>query len=77
MIRTPQGEEYTRNGNFLVGVEGYLMTKNGYPVLGENGPLFLQERYYTINQNGEIYVRPIDRPDVDGFFFRSAENCHV
>ncbi|AEH40885.1 flagellar basal body rod protein FlgG [Treponema paraluiscuniculi Cuniculi A] len=68
VIRTPQGEEYTRNGNFLVGVEGYLMTKNGYPVLGENGPLFLQERYYTINQNGEIYVRPIDRPDVDGFF---------
>ena len=43
-VETPYGEQYTRNGNFLVGVEGYLMTKEGYPVIGENGRIFLQDK---------------------------------
>ncbi|CEM62562.1 flagellar basal-body rod protein FlgF [Treponema phagedenis] len=67
-VQTPQREEYTRNGNFLVGVEGYLMTKEGYPVLGENGRIFLQDMEYKINQNGEIYARPITEPDTDAVF---------
>jgi flagellar basal-body rod protein FlgG len=58
-VETPNGERYTRNGNFTVGVEGYLETKEGYPVLGENGRINLQNSQYTINKNGEIYVRPI------------------
>ncbi len=37
VIDTPNGERYTRNGNFLIGKEGILETKDGYPVLGENG----------------------------------------
>ena len=36
-IQTPDGERYTRNGNFMIGKEGILETKDGYPVLGENG----------------------------------------
>lgn len=64
-IETPQGERYTRNGNFTVGVEGYLMTKEGYPVLGENGRIFLQDALYTVNKNGEVYVRPISNSDAD------------
>ncbi len=64
-VETPYGEKYTRNGNFLVGVEGYLMTKEGYPVMGENGRIFLQDKEYKINQDGQIYVRPITDPNSD------------
>jgi flagellar basal-body rod protein FlgF len=64
-VQTPEGERYTRNGNFTVGVEGYLMTKEGYPVLGENGRIFLQDTKYTVNKNGEVYVRPIRNSDAD------------
>lgn len=64
-VETPQGERYTRNGNFTVGQEGLLMTKEGFPVLGENGRLFLQDTLYTVNKNGEIYVRPISDTDRD------------
>ncbi|EPF46007.1 flagellar hook-basal body protein [Treponema vincentii F0403] len=64
-VETPYGERYTRNGNFTVGVEGYLMTKEGYPVLGENGRIFLQDQEYKVNQNGEVYARPMTEPDSD------------
>mgnify|MGYP000843595353 FL=1 len=64
-VETPYGERYTRNGNFTVGVEGYLMTKEGYPVLGENGRIFLQDKEYKVNQNGEVHARPMTEPDSD------------
>ncbi len=64
-VETPHGERFTRNGNFTVGVEGYLMTKEGFPVLGENGRIFLQDSLYTVNKNGEVYVRPISNTDAD------------
>lgn len=64
-VQTPQGERYTRNGNFMLGVEGYLMTKEGYPVLGENGRIFLQDTEYKINANGDIYTRPFANPDTE------------
>lgn len=64
-IETPNGERYTRNGNFMLGVEGYLMTKEGYPVLGENGRLFLQDTEYTVNANGEIHTRPFANPEAE------------
>lgn len=64
-VETPNGERYTRNGNFTVGVEGYLETKEGFPVLGENGRIFLQDTKFTVNKNGEVYVRPIANTDAD------------
>ncbi len=67
-IETPYGEKYTRNGNFMIGVEGYLMTKEGYPVMGENGRIFLQDMEYKINQDGQIYVRPITEPESDSVY---------
>lgn len=67
-VETPYGEKYTRNGNFIVGVEGFLMTKEGYPVMGENGRIFLQDQEYKINQDGQIYVRPITDPEADSTY---------
>ncbi len=53
-VETPEGERYTRNGNFLIGKEGILETKDGYPVLGENGYIHLdrvQKEGATLNVN--------------------------
>jgi flagellar basal-body rod protein FlgF len=36
MVQAPQGERYTRAGNFRMAVNGTLTTPDGYPVLGAN-----------------------------------------
>lgn len=53
-VKTPAGERYTRNGNFLIGKEGILETKEGYPVLGENGIIRVQDKNFKINDDGII-----------------------
>jgi flagellar basal-body rod protein FlgG len=57
-VETPQGERYTRNGNFTLGKEGYLETKDGYPVMGEKGPIKVQQNNFRIDQDGVIYINP-------------------
>ena len=49
-VETPNGERYTRNGNFHLGKEGILLTKEGYPVLGENGPIYVEDDRFFVNQ---------------------------
>mgnify|MGYP002624522544 CR=1 FL=1 len=56
-VQTPNGERYTRNGNFLLGKEGILLTKDGYPVLGENGPISVPDDKFFVSPNGMIYTR--------------------
>ncbi len=56
-VQTPQGERYTRNGNFMVGKEGLLVTKEGYPVLGENGPIQVGQTEYIVNEDGMVYFQ--------------------
>lgn len=55
-IQTPQGERYTRNGNFFIGKEGILETKDGYPVLGENGIIRVENDKYKISDDGTLYA---------------------
>ena len=43
VVQTPQGERYTRNGNFTVNNQNQVVTQQGYPVQGENGFLEVQE----------------------------------
>ena len=54
-VQTAQGERLTRNGAFLVDVEGYLVTKNGEPVLGENGPIQLKKNNFVIDEDGTVW----------------------
>ncbi len=42
VVDTPQGEAYTRNGDFMMNAEGVLSTRAGYPVQGANGELRAQ-----------------------------------
>ena len=55
VVQTPDGERYTRNGNFLIGKEGILETKEGYPVLGENGVIRVADDMYKVSDDGMIY----------------------
>lgn len=54
-IETPEGERYTRSGDFTKDAEGYLVTKEGYKVLGEAGYINIQGGSITINEKGEVY----------------------
>ena len=65
VIQTPQGERYTRNGNFIIGKEGILETKDGYPVLGENGIITLEYDKFKVNEDGMIVTK--DNEVIDRF----------
>ncbi len=57
VVQTPDGERFTRNGNFLLGKEGILLTKEGYPVLGENGPIQVKDNKFFVNEDGIVFNR--------------------
>ena len=57
VVRTPQGDRYTRNGNFILGKEGILLTKEGYPVQGENGDIRVPDDKFFVNQDGMVYTK--------------------
>lgn len=54
VINTPEGERYTRAGNFTVNANGYLVTQEGYGVMGSGGPIFVGNDQFAVNQLGEI-----------------------
>lgn len=62
-VQTPNGERYTRNGNFILGKEGILETKEGYPVLGENGIIRLEDDKFHLDQDGMLYTKEGDLVD--------------
>ena len=68
-VQTPNGERYTRNGNFIVGKEGILETKDGYPVLGENGIIHLDRvlegAKFSVNEDGIVQINAKDIDDED------------
>lgn len=60
-IETPDGIQYTRDGNFTLDAEGVLVDMNGYPVMGQGGVIAIDLNETTadgadINETGEIFV---------------------
>jgi flagellar basal-body rod protein FlgG len=49
VVQTPQGERYTRNGNFTLNNQNQVVTQQGYPVRSENGLL-------EVPQGGKINI---------------------
>ncbi|NPV38241.1 Flagellar basal-body rod protein FlgF [Brevinematales bacterium NS] len=55
-VMTEQGERYTRNGNFNISVDGYLVDKHGNRVMGEKGFIRIARNNFKIDQEGNVYV---------------------
>lgn len=55
-VNTPQGERYTRAGNFTLNSEGQLVTAEGYQVNGKEGPLSLKGDDVVLAEDGTITV---------------------
>ena len=59
-VQTPEGENITKNGDFIIDKQGYLATRDGYKVLAQNGEVNLQEELLmnkgalSISKSGEI-----------------------
>lgn len=57
-VQTPEGEAYTRAGEFAVNVENLLVTQSGMPVLSaDGGPIEIPERgTLTFSDDGQMTV---------------------
>ncbi len=71
VIQTPQGERYTRAGNFTLNAQNQLVTNDGYPVLGNGAPIELPVDSWEgvwLSEDGRLFangeeVGPIDLVD--------------
>ena len=71
-VSTPWGERYTRNGSFILGMEGFLETKEGYPVMGENGPIRVKENNFLIDKEGRVWINAAYPDEPNLFVSRQA-----
>ena len=58
-IETPEGEKYTRKGQFQLDADGQLVTSEGYAVMSENNePFFIApgETEISVAENGEVFT---------------------
>ena len=55
-VQTPQGEEYTRAGNFSINSQGLIVTQDGQLALGNAGPIEVGEGNPQIVGNGSVLV---------------------
>lgn len=54
VVQTPQGERYTRAGNFSVDPNGYLVTADGNYVLGQNGRIRPGGTQFSVSADGTV-----------------------
>lgn len=55
-VQTPQGERYTRSGNFEVDTDGYLTTPDGNYVLGNKGRIKVGSENFSVDSQGNVSV---------------------
>ncbi len=75
VVNTPNGEAYTRDGNFSINQNGDLVTSEGYSVMGQAGAISFGEDFLSqggnvvIKENGEVYLDSeyIDTLDLANF----------
>lgn len=53
-IETPNGERYTRSGNFSVNAQGYLVTADGNYVLGKSGRIYVGNSNFSVSGDGTV-----------------------
>ena len=67
-VQTPEGIQYTRQGDFTLNGEGVLVTQEGLPVMGEGGKITV-EGQSVVDIEGNLYVdgTEIDRIKIVDF----------
>lgn len=58
VVSTPQGEQYTRAGNFSLSLTGELVTADGYRVMGEGGAIAAAAPGVSIFPDGSVRAGP-------------------
>jgi len=56
VVNTPDGQAYTRQGNFRMSADGNLVTVDGFPVMGQNGVIRIQGSQVEIDAKGVVTV---------------------
>lgn len=56
VVQTPNGERYTRAGEFTLDANGRLVTMSGFTVQGDGGEIVAQGGPAKIGQHGEVQV---------------------
>lgn len=56
VVETPDGDMYTRDGNFFVDANGDLVTSDGYYVQGENGHIHVGTSDFSVDGQGNVTV---------------------
>lgn len=55
VVRTPQGDRYTRQGDFTLDAKGDLRTVDGHPVIGRGGrPISIGTADYQVQTDGAV-----------------------
>lgn len=54
VVKTPDGERYTRSGNFVLNTDKTLVTQDGHPVVGDGGPIVVNAANVTIDETGAV-----------------------
>ncbi len=55
-VKTTSGDAFTRNGNFHVSAQNFLVTASGDKVMGDNGPIEIVGAPVTVSTDGTISV---------------------
>jgi flagellar basal-body rod protein FlgF len=58
-VKTASGDAYSRNGNFHVSPQGYLVTAAGDQVMGDNGPIPIVGSPVTVSPDGTISINGV------------------
>ena len=56
VVRTPDGDRYTRNGEFTLNGQREIVNAQGFPVLGERGPLVVPEGEVQVGESGDVSI---------------------
>lgn len=54
VISTDEGTRFTRNGEFTIDQNSYLVTQNGEKVLGEKGPIQITKESFKVDKQGVV-----------------------
>lgn len=57
VVRTPQGNRYTRAGNMTLNPEGFLVNPDGHFLLNTNNePIALTQNEFDVDEQGNVFV---------------------